>query len=128
MTPAELLFSIPENNNQHKNFDSTADANGNNKDQLTNSLQQEQNDNKQHHQPTDMNKTFWVMKDNNVDENNIDQQNPKKNCDTNSLMVQSMYESSNDANQNKSSLNNGGGVAVTPSIPLCHVSNASSLK
>lgn len=128
MTPAELLFSIPENNNQHKNVEnSTADANGNNKDQLTNSLQQEQNDNKQQ-QPTDMNKTFWVMKDNNVDENNIDQQNPKKNCDTNSLMVQSMYESSNDANQNKSSLNNGGGVAVTPSIPLCHVSNASSLK
>ncbi|OTF78349.1 hypothetical protein BLA29_001187 [Euroglyphus maynei] len=80
------------------------------------SLQQAQKDDQQ----PDMNKTFWVMKDN---DNNIDQ----KHCDPNSLMVQSTYDSSNAANQNKSSLN-GGGSIVTPSIPLCHVSNASSLK
>lgn len=84
------------------------------------------------HQQLEMNRTFWLIKDN--DKNNIDQQ--QQHCDSNSLMIQSMYESSNAANTissaggvnpNKSSLNGGGGAASAVPV-VCHVSNASSLK
>ncbi|KAH7638489.1 hypothetical protein HUG17_2522 [Dermatophagoides farinae] len=84
------------------------------------------------HQQLEMNRTFWLIKDN--DKNNIDQQ--QQHCDSNSLMIQSMYESSNAANTvssaggvnpNKSSLNGGGGGAASAVPVVCHVSNASSL-
>ncbi|KAH9517746.1 Kinesin-like protein kif21b, variant 2 [Dermatophagoides farinae] len=85
------------------------------------------------HQQLEMNRTFWLIKDN--DKNNIDQQ--QQHCDSNSLMIQSMYESSNAANTvssaggvnpNKSSLNGGGGGGAASAVPVvCHVSNASSL-